>query len=961
MTFLATFNFSRVGRTIATLAIVALLAACNGSDITSTVTVTPTADGTTVTPSDLSVTPSPSATPTATDDSQATSTLTPTTPGRTGPTSTATATAIPVPTPAAPLPKRAVAFSVHAPDNTPSGDTVYILVKPFVDWHWEAEDHIALAPQGDGLWTGTASVPEGAVVHYVYDRCDEQERGQFKSTRESFGESVEIESRLLLVTPDLAAVEDTIETWNDLRASALTGTITGLVTAAATGVPLMDTNIAVGGIHTATDYDGRLLVEGIAVGSQRLTFYRTLGDYQPTAAVVQVPASDEAQVDVAMDAAVRVAVTFDVALPEDTPPEAQVHLLGGVYQAGARSSRHINYPFMPGADHPRLERVTPDRAVGTLELYEGTYPSYYYSIGGESSGREFDGQGRVVFRSMVVGASPQEVRHDRVTTWWVEFWPRISFRLTVPPNTPPGVPINSHQGMVQTGPFERASWMHNIPNDTLSYSYMLGNDPLDADATPSLGGADRTVAIDDEDIVVEDVVTRWAGLPTATRPPDGTLVPVTFRVSVPSTTPGNAVVRWVGDGEVGVTVAMTQQQGNPWLYEATVDLPVGQTASYNLELATDPPAFGSVRSLAVEHDVHVVDDWVTVWSDEPLTGPMTGDGTRPDFVTGIYTPDYWSPHFLPLSDTTFQRIGEHNAEWVVVSSVWSYGQTYPVPVVEPRPIRAGSVFTPKEEIVAQAAIAPQHGLKVILGPQFNMEMSPEGPEPVCGAHSQAWWDAWLGEADRLWMWNAIVAEEIGAEAMVLPGPCFHAFSGVGDGLGDPYFTEFDQRVAALVVKVRGVYDGKLIISGGIRDFKFPGLADFVGVAACDTGHPDLPHDATVDEWRDAYDARFNQAVDPLYERWGKPVLFYQFHLPRHVDDPDPTGQEFQARRLEGAFQALEQRPWLAGFLSWSYAMLDTPLSNEVGKVVPSRPSAWSSAPTRPGFVEGRIVRGTLPA
>ncbi len=937
MTFLAAFNFSRVGRAIAILvliAFVALLAACNGGGAAAT--VTPTTGGTTVTPSDLPATPSPSATPTATDDSQAASTPTPTVPGRPGPTptltvtATATATATPVPTPAAPLPKREVAFTVHAPDNTPAGDTVYLLVKPFVDWHWEAEDHIGLAPQGDGLWTGTASVPEGAVVHYVYDRWNEQEWGQFKRTREGFGASVEIESRLLLVTPDLDLVEDTIETWNDLRASALTGTITGLVTDAATGAPLMDTNIAVGGIHTATDYDGRFKVEGIAAGSQRLTFYRTLGDYQPTAAMVQVPASDEAQVDVAMDAAARVAVTFDVALPEDTPPEAQVHLLGGVYQAGARAISHNNYPFMLSGRYPRLERVTPDRAVVTLELYEGTYLPYYYSIGGESRGREFNGQGRVVFRGMVVGASPQEVRHDRVTTWWVEFWPRITFRLTVPPNTPPGVPINSNQGMVQTGPFEWASWMHNIPNDTLSYSYMLGNDALDADATPGLAGADRTVAIDDEDIVVEDLVTRWAGLPAATRPPDGTLVPVTFRVSVPSTTPRDAVVRWVGGDEVAMTVAMTPQQGNPWLYEATVDLPVGQTAGYNLELATDPPAFGSVRALAVEHDAHVVDDWVTVWSNEPLTGPMTGAGTRPDFVTGIYTPDYWSPHFLPLSDTTFQRIGEHNAEWVVVSSVWSYGQTYPVPVVEPRPVNAGSVFTPKEEIVAQAAIARQHDLRVILGPQFNMEMSPEGPEPVCGAHSQAWWDAWLGEADRLWMWNAIVAEEIDAEAMVLPGPCFHVFIGVGDGPGDPYFTEFDQRVAALVAKVRGVYDGKLIISGGIRDFEFPGLADFVGVTAYGTGHPDLPYDATVDEWRDAYDARFTQAVDPLYERWGKPVMFYQFHLPRHVDDPDPTGQEFQARRLEGALQALEQRPWLAGFLSWSYAMVDAPLANEDG-------------------------------
>jgi hypothetical protein len=102
----------------------------------------------------------------------------------------------------------------------------------------------------------------------------------------------------------------------------------------------------------------------------------------------------------------------------------------------------------------------------------------------------------------------------------------------------------------------------------------------------------------------------------------------------------------------------------------------------------------------------------------------------------------------------------------------------------------------------------------------------------------------------------------------------------------------------------------------------------VGVTAYDTGHPDLPHDATVDHWRQAYDALFTETIDPIYKRWGKPVIFYQFHLPPHPSDPDPSGENLQARRLEGFFQALESRPWVTGTLSWTYPMIDAPLKNE---------------------------------
>ena len=248
--------------------------------------------------------------------------------------------------------------------------------------------------------------------------------------------------------------------------------------------------------------------------------------------------------------------------------------------------------------------------------------------------------------------------------------------------------------------------------------------------------------------------------------------------------------------------------------------------------------------------------------------------------------------------------------------------------MEPRRVRAPSVPTPREDIVAQAGIARQQGLKVLLGPQFNMEMVAGGLDAVCRSHSRQWLEGWLREAERFWMWNALLAQEIGAEAMVLPGYCFHVFSSIDDTA--EYSREFDASVASLVGKVREVFTGKLIISGSAPEFDFPGLADWVGATTFDTGHPELPAEATVDELVVAYEALFTQKLDPVYQRWGKPVIVYGLHLPVVTGERDPSGQEAQARHLEAIFQVLDRRSWIVGTLSWSYSMLDAPLSNDHG-------------------------------
>lgn len=84
------------------------------------------------------------------------------------------------------------------------------------------------------------------------------------------------------------------------------------------------------------------------------------------------------------------------------------------------------------------------------------------------------------------------------------------------------------------------------------------------------------------------------------------------------------------------------------------------------------------------------------------------------------------------------------------------------------------------------------------------------------------------------------------------------------------------------------------------------------------------------KWALDYDALFVERVDPIWERWGKPVFFYTINTQAISNDPLVTPEEAQATELEGIFQALASRPWIAGSMSWAYHMTDAPLGGADG-------------------------------
>ena len=823
------------------------------------------------------------------------------------------------------LPERKLTFRVSSPPNTPENAPVYLAL---VDLVGGTGKHIRMKHIGDRTYEATAAVQSGAMIRYTYDRFDSEDCCDAHLTREALSGSFEMQYRFLLVEDDLKVVRDSIGTWADLRAPYPEGTVTGFVTSSETGRPVLDADVSVSGVHVGTRVDGSFKVEGLPMGERTVVVHSDSGDFLPAQSVVVLDGSGPESAVFSVSQAQLVPVSFDVVLPDSTPDGAWVKLGGNIRSLGARIA-HPSRPLTPDNFFiPRIER-SGNSASAEFLLPEGAFIEYFYTIGPIGVTNERAEQGRWVYRSFIVGEGGDR-RSDRVQFWNNEGWPLVTLKLTPPAGTPEDARI-----AVNTGP---SSWMERSSDgtyttvlgtgpagSTMSYRYLLGDDFNGADASVAARDGFRSLVVPEGGGVVTDSVTRWLGqLDPSARREDGSLA-VTFRVSVPPETAVDAKIFLNGDRPaVGGGIEMTQLATNPWMYEVTVVFGHDGPFTYRYELRSDRTQ-SFTKDASTDFDGQVVNDWIVSWPGRP--GLVKG---RDGFVKGFYTPDFFSNNFIALSDPTYRRILDYEGSAVVISSVWAYGQSQPIPTLEYRGVRAGSVATPLEDAIEQARIAHDAGLEVFFGPQFNMEQSPGGFELYNGPKTDAWWTEWLKLADEMWTWQATVAEMIGAEYMLVPGPLFHVYDQIDEKSDDPFIVNFESEQARLIAKIRSISSGKLVISGGNRNYDFPGLADFLGVTTYDVGVPQLPADTTVAGFIDYYETRFVERVDPIFKRWGRPVFFYTVHAPSVPTEEDPSGQIAQATALEALFQVISKRPEIMAGLSWSYDMIYTPLTPSDG-------------------------------
>jgi len=814
-------------------------------------------------------------------------------------------------------------FRVRVPAATPADEPVHLSiasVAPGVELLREQ-----MTNDGDHSWSVTVEVPDGGLVRYAYDRwngegcCEERSR-----TREDVFTGQALGYRLLMAVPGLSEVHDVVAQWHDHQDGFTAATLSGRVIDPESGSPLMDVDVTAGGVHVATRFDGSFSIPGLPPGPHRVVARTVTGDRSPTQIEVDLGPEGVDGLEISMPTAEMVPVEFRVRLSPDTPDDSVPHIGGNLRQLGARESQ-VNEPLVAdGLTMPAMRR-TGDTASVTIDLPAGAYINYYYTLGTEVSAESVGPERR--FRTMKVG-DRGTTRIDEIDHWANDGWPVFAVHVRVPDNTTPEVPVHFVLGpsypMDPVGEHEFVTTLGSFPpNEPVDFRISLGDDlnGFDGSAEASSNGG-RTLVTPPDGDPVDVTVTRWKSFPDASgRGPDGGL-DVVFRLSIPPATPADAMIRITGDrpalGSNGTPTHAVA--GNPWLREATVHFAHDGPLTYRYTI-DDTSLSSPDFDIGTDYDGQHVNDWVATWEGSAALARSPFPLDRPEWIAGVYPPDFWQPSFLPESAETFAAAQRDNADWVAISSVWSFGRIQPDPVIESRPLLTWTVLTPIDDLRAQAKVAHDMGLKVFLAPQQNPEVQPDWQEQTTRLGTPEWWSQWFDQARAQWMWNATVGEEIGAEMLLLPGYVFHVFPPASFFADQGYVAEFDQRVQDLISEVRSVYSGKILVSGSQTDYEFPALADYVGVTTYDLGEPGLPGDVSFDDLAADYGRRFADTVDRIHDRWGKPVMFYTIHAPSGPQSGDQFGELNQTASLEVMFREIASRPFVAGAFSWSFDMI----------------------------------------
>lgn len=408
-----------------------------------------------------------------------------------------------------------VDFVVHVPVETPPDDNVYLILVSFFDGSEIAR--IPMSKENETTWRARIdNLVIGALVRYTYDRgWSDWERRE--TTRENFGSDIAIKFRRLLVSENVMIVEDRVSRWRDIQSFPPSGKIVGMVRDKKTGKPIIDATVSIAGVHLGTDHEGRFELEDVPAGKQRVTVTTVLGDYKPHSQLAEVKAGETTEILIELEPARRVNVTFEAVVPERTPENAIVKIAGNVYQLGSVCWQTNGLTPDP-ARWVRMQRISENIFLATLELYEGTYVEYVYTLG---LNHEVSPTGEIMFRSFVVENSDMKIR-DVINGWEGQDLAMLTLNVTVPPNTPSNEPIFIDVG----GPILP---MDRISEHRWTFTYFSGPGSWDYKYVRGMGGKGherldgsqvfRTVEIPENDLVVEDEVLRWKWFPENGYPP----------------------------------------------------------------------------------------------------------------------------------------------------------------------------------------------------------------------------------------------------------------------------------------------------------------------------------------------------------------------------------------------------------------------------------------------------------
>ncbi len=321
-----------------------------------------------------------------------------------------------------------------------------------------------------------------------------------------------------------AELEDTIASWSDTPFSGSTGRISGQVTNASDGAPLVNILVTAGGVQTLSDSQGNFVLEGLPPGTHTLVAYALDGAYNVFQQGATVAAGLRTPAPIRLSPRPFVNVMFVVSVPLNTVKNAPLRLAGNLLQLGNTFGDLNGGMSNVAARLPRLSSLPDGRYTITLSLPAGADVRYKYTLGDGFWNAEHHLNGDFVLRRLLVPPT-NTVVNDSVETWQAGSSAPIIFEVAVPNTTPPADTVS-----IQFNPY---GWTEPIPmwslgNNRWAYAlfsplHMLGQFEYRYCRNDQCGAADDVATPADQHGRIastsltmqnlQDEVTAWQWMP----------------------------------------------------------------------------------------------------------------------------------------------------------------------------------------------------------------------------------------------------------------------------------------------------------------------------------------------------------------------------------------------------------------------------------------------------------------
>lgn len=417
---------------------------------------------------------------------------------------------------ATPLPKAQTIFTASVPQPLQAGESLAIAVLDEVTGLAFNPQLYPMKSVDATTFTATLALPYNAIVRYRYVRISNVQAPEATALSEP------IRYRLYDVAGQ-AEVRDLVGGWNDRTYSVPTGSISGRVINAATGAAIPDVMVTAGGERFFTDSAGRFDLEGLPVGTHNLVAYALDGTYQTFQQGATVAQGLSTAVEIKLQAAPLVHVTFNVAVPTDIQG-VPVRIAGNLLELG-NTFADLKGGVSTIADHMPVLALQPDGHYAiSISLPAGAYVQYTYTLGDGFWNSEHTATGAFNLRELIV-PSQDTVLHNQVATWQAGNSSPILFEVTVPASTPAGdliyIQFNPYGWTepLPMWPMGNNRWAYKLygPINTLGnmrYRYCRNGQCSSADDISTQGdlaqGRAAETSLAGQDI--QDTITDWAWL-----------------------------------------------------------------------------------------------------------------------------------------------------------------------------------------------------------------------------------------------------------------------------------------------------------------------------------------------------------------------------------------------------------------------------------------------------------------